>query len=512
MSSFPLSRAQQALWFAQQIEPDVALNIAQYVELRGPIDVDALIAATDHGCRELESPAVRLIDVAGEPHQLVDMSIPDALAYRDLRGSSDPVAEAHRWMTADYSSPLDMMNDRLITATLLHLGHDHYYWYSRVHHLVMDGHGAMVLMNRVAELYTHCVNGTEAPQSHAMSLRELHDSEEAYRQSSRYVKDQDYWATRTEELPAPVRLSQRAASSGARLRVAGRMMDPEVATQIEELARLWNSSEVPVVVAAFAAYLSRLTGTTDIVLTLPVSARTTAATRRSAGMVANTVPMRVRADPAVGIRELVRRVQLELTGALRHQRFRSEDMRSAGCDPTRRDFGPRVNIMNFYRQITLDGVVGEFTVLPAGRVEDLAVNLYPSVAGQATRVDFTANPRLYSESELSALLCRFMDFLASFTVAGPEDVLGALDVLTVDERTEATAGSLGVQPDARFLHELFLDRVADCPDAVAVTLGEQSLTYAQLDERSAAVSTSLIEAGVVAGDIVAVALPQSPDL
>ncbi|SEE28881.1 amino acid adenylation domain-containing protein [Rhodococcus jostii] len=512
VSSFPLSRAQQALWFAQQLDPDVPLTIAQYVEVRGFLDLDALVAATDRACRELESPVIRLVDAPGEPWQLVDQSISDALTYLDLRESDDPVGDARRWMAESYSRPIDVLADRLIAATLLHLGDGHYYWYSYVHHLVMDGHGAMVLMNRVAELYTHRLNGTEAPQSNAMSLRELHDSEEAYRQSSRYAKDQDYWAARTVELPAPARLSHRAESSGAQSRVASRMMDPEVATRIEDLARLWNSSDVPVVVAAFAAYLSRLTGTTDIVLTLPVSARTTAAARRSAGMVANTVPLRLRADPAVGIRELVRRVQLELTGALRHQRFRSEEMRCAGVASTRRDFGPRVNIMNFYRQIALGDLVGEFTVLPAGKIDDLAVNLYPSVAGQATRVDFTANPRLYSDNEVSALLSRFMNFLAAFTAAGPEDVLGALEVLTADERAEATTENPGRAPDAAFLHELFLDRVTDRPDAVAVTCGEQSLTYAELDERSAAVAASLSETGVVAGDVVAVVLPQSPDL
>src|SRR5690606_34972885 len=82
-----------------------------------------------------------------------------------------------------------------------------------------------------------------------------------------------------------------------------------------------------VIVAAFAAFLARVTGESDVVLSLPVSARTTVKLRRSGGMVSNVVPIRVAAEPddtAVQIRE---RVQLELTGALRHQRYRHEDMR-----------------------------------------------------------------------------------------------------------------------------------------------------------------------------------------
>ena len=53
LNSFPLSRAQQALWLAQQVNPSTPFVVAQYVELRGLIDVSALIEATDRGAARL---------------------------------------------------------------------------------------------------------------------------------------------------------------------------------------------------------------------------------------------------------------------------------------------------------------------------------------------------------------------------------------------------------------------------------------------------------------------------
>ncbi|MFD6058124.1 amino acid adenylation domain-containing protein [Rhodococcus wratislaviensis] len=512
MTSFPLSRAQQALWFAQQLDPAVPFNIAQFVEVRGRIDYDLLVSATDRGCRELESAVVRLVDVAGEPHQVVDQSIQDALVYRDMRDHADPVAEAHRWMTDEYSRPLDLMTDRLIAATLLHLGDDHYYWFSRTHHLVMDAYGAMVLMNRVAELYTHFVSGTEAPQSKAMSLRAMYDAESEYRTTDRYVRDREYWAARTAELPEPVRLTDRHARPTSPPRVASRVMEAAVASRIEELARAWNSSEVPVIVAAFAAYLGRMAGATDVVLSLPVSARTTASARHSAGMMANVVPLRVRLDPGGSVEELVRKVQLELTGALRRQRYRHEDMWEGRAQPSRRGFGPTVNVMNFHREIVLGELVGEFNVLTTGIADDLSLNLYPSVDGRTVRVDFEANPGRYEAEELERLLSRFVDFLASFAAVESHALVGAIDVLTAEELADALTSVPGREPDAAWLHELFLRHAVERPAAVAVTFEDQSLTYAELEARSAAVAASLTESGIVAGDIVAITLPQSPDL
>ena len=324
--AFPLSHAQKGLWFAQQLEPNVPILVAQYVELRGPVDVGALKWASEQGSFDIESPGVRIVDYAGEPYQLADETIDDELAYVDLRSREDPVAEAHRWMDERRRRPMSVYRDRLISATLLHVGRDHYFLTTFAHHLILDGYGAMVLMNRVAELYTHAVERTEAPASKALPLRELYEAEDAYPRSRRFEIDREYWAERTANLPEPSRLTDRESAPSAVSLLASKVMDPGVVDELEALAREWNSFEVPIVVAAFAAFLARMTGNSDVVLSLPVSARTTAGARRSGGSVANIVPLRIAVDAHGTTHDLVRRVQLELTGALRHQRFRYEDI------------------------------------------------------------------------------------------------------------------------------------------------------------------------------------------
>ncbi len=65
---------------------------------------------------------------------------------------------------------------------------------------------------------------------------------------------------------------------------------------------------------------------------------------------------------------------------------------------------------------------------------------------------------------------------------------------------------------ARAVPELFAGQAARVPDAVAVTSGGVSLTYAELDDRSARLAGALASAGVGAGDVVAVLLERSVDL
>ncbi|WP_312033851.1 MULTISPECIES: non-ribosomal peptide synthetase [unclassified Rhodococcus (in: high G+C Gram-positive bacteria)] len=507
--AFPLSHAQKGLWFAQQLEPNVPILVAQYVELRGPVNVGALKWASEQGSFDIESPGVRIVAHAGEPYQLADETIEDELAYVDLQSCEDPVAEAHRWMDERRRRPMRVYRDRLISATLLHVGLDHYFLTTFAHHLILDGYGAMVLMNRVAELYTHAVERTEAPRSKALSLRELYEAEDAYPDSRRFEIDRAYWAERTQDLPEPSRLTDRRAAPSAVSLLAGRVMDAGVVEKLGALAREWNSFEVPIVVAAFAAYLARMTGNAEVVLSLPVSARTTAGARRSGGSVANVVPLRIVVDPHGSTRDLVRRVQLELTGALRHQRYRYEDilhdMRSASR--VGRGFGPMVNIMMFHTETWWGDVLGELNVLTAGPVDDLAVAIYPGAAGRNVRVDFEGNPSVYGPGELEGHHERFLDYLGGFVGAATAAAVGSLPLLTPGE-LDALAPLTGPPAAAPLTLPEIFDLTVDS-GSVALRCGDAEMTYRALHERSNRLARRLLAHGVGVGNRVALMLPRS---
>ncbi|MGW5698960.1 AMP-binding protein, partial [Streptomyces asiaticus] len=64
----------------------------------------------------------------------------------------------------------------------------------------------------------------------------------------------------------------------------------------------------------------------------------------------------------------------------------------------------------------------------------------------------------------------------------------------------------------RSVVELFEERVARTPDAVAVVAGGVSLTYGELNARAGRLARLLVDRGVRAEGFVAVALPRSVDL
>ncbi|AQA21377.1 amino acid adenylation domain protein [Rhodococcus sp. MTM3W5.2] len=502
---FPLSPAQRGMWFAQHLAPDVPLTIAQYVEVDGALDIDALRRASQAAAREFGTGMLRIVELDAEPHQVVDFALSDDVGHLDFRSETDPAEAARAWMRAEYSTPLDLLSDRLIKAAALRIGDGHYYWYCRIHHIVLDGFGAMTFMNRVAELYTASALGTDAPPALAGDLRAVAEAESVYRKSSRFLRDREYWSAKADGLPPAIRLAGRPAPVEAQSLVVG-----GTSTEAGPMQGRAGAAFTPTAVAAMAAYLSLLTGAQDVVLSLPVSARTSALLRRSGGMVSNVVPLRVHIAPETTVGELTAAMQLELTGALRHQRYRHEDIRrDIGATAERGFFGPAINIMNFHSEIRLGALTGRFHVLSTGPVEDLSVNIYPAVAGTSSRIDFEGNPNLYSERDLAGHRDRFLALLAQFLGADPDRRVFDLGVLTSAEREFLVPAHGPEAPAPALLHDLFAAGVQANPDGAALHSGDHTLTYRELDARANRLARALLARGVGPDDFVAVSLPRS---
>ncbi|MGF6880854.1 amino acid adenylation domain-containing protein/non-ribosomal peptide synthase protein (TIGR01720 family) [Nocardia sp. GAS34] len=510
--AFPLSAAQRGIWFAQQFGGETPISIAQYVDIAGPVDIEALSRAQRRAGREFGTGYLRLIDVGGLPAQIIDPGLDDTIRTIDLRGEADPEAAAHAWMRAEYAAPLDLLADRLVEVAMLRLADERWFWYARLHHIVLDGMGLLALVRRTTEIYDAEIAGAPVPPGRADELRRVVEDDVAYRNSPRLSTDRDYWRNHLRGLAAPVTLAGRTAAVDAQPSVVSAELPAGTARLIDDIAAERASSTAPIVVAAFGAYLGAMTGSAEITLGLPISGRTTATLRRSGGMVANVVPLRLGLRPDLTVGELIGATQAELTGALRRQRYRQEDIiRDLGWaadDIT--SFGPTVNLILADTAITLGEVTGRLHVLTSGLIDDLFVNVYPGVGGQATHIDFQANPNLYDETELAGQHRRFLSYLSRFAAAGADTALSALPVTEPDERAALAPvrGREGVA--ARPLPELLAAGAVD-PDAPALRCDDTELTYRELTDSAQCLARLLISAGAGPERMVALATPRSAE-
>ncbi|MET8775203.1 amino acid adenylation domain-containing protein [Nocardia sp. NPDC004654] len=421
----PLSAGQRGLWLAQKLSPDVPICEAQYLEFHGDLDLDLLRKVSIRAGHEFQSGYMRLVEIDGEPHQLFDPSLDSTGPLIDMRGEPDPMAAALQWMRREYTSPFDMMRDRLLTWVMVQVGDRHFLWYLKGHHVAGDGYAAMTVMNRVAALYTAAVEGRTAEPNQAADLRTLYEADRSYRESKRFASDQAYWLDRLAGVEEESSLAAGYAPARADSVVAKAELPAETVGRIDRSAQALDATPAAVVIAAFGSYLARMTGRDEVMVNIPVSGRTTAVLRRSAGVFVNVVPLPIALGTGDTIATLVRRVQSDLIGALRHQRCGLTDIRAAaGHNGQRRFAGPVVNVMFFHQELRLGSMSAEFHILSSGPVEDLLVDLYQAGDPPQTILHFMANPNLYTGPELSAHYTRFVQFLDAFAAAAPDTDLG----------------------------------------------------------------------------------------
>ncbi|WP_281893155.1 non-ribosomal peptide synthetase [Phytohabitans aurantiacus] len=520
----PVSAAQREIWLAQQLAPyGGGYQIAQYVEIDGPVDARAMEAAVLRTAAEAEPVRVRLAEADGDPIQEVVPLTGWTMPVFNVSEAPDPRLAAEKWMRTDAARPMDLGGGRLFSCALFRLRPDRFAFYQCVHHIAADAFGAAALTRRIAQLYTAAVTGQPAEPASFGPLRLLVEEDARYRESARFESDRRYWTERLAGHPDPATLvADRAVAevSGAVDRTA--VLSHAEADRVRAAARARQTHWASLLTAATAGYLHRVTGQTDIVLALPVTARPGRRVASVPGMAANVLPLRVAVTAATPLVDLVDAVSAGIRDALRHQRYRGEDIaRDLGLTG---GFGElarvRVNAMPFEQSLSFGGHPGTLHTISVGPVEDLAVTAYDRGDG-LLHVDSHAPADRCDAGEIAGHHRRVLAVLGAVVCAitGPsrDAVVGDVELLTGAERRLVLGDWVPRRPPAgaegsALLPDLFAARARRGPNAVAVTFGDRDMTYAELDAATNQLARRLIAAGAGPERTVAVVVPRSEDL
>jgi hypothetical protein len=152
--SYPLSFAQERLWFLDQYEPDSAeYNVPQAFRLRGALDADRLRRALGRLVARHEVLRTVFRQEGEQPRQVIRADAAPSLPLEDLSGASEPEAEALGSATEDAQKPFDLSTGPLLRARLYRLSAEEHLLYLNVHHIAYDGWSQGLLLSELARLY-----------------------------------------------------------------------------------------------------------------------------------------------------------------------------------------------------------------------------------------------------------------------------------------------------------------------------------------------------------------------
>ncbi|MGH9012045.1 MAG: amino acid adenylation domain-containing protein, partial [Acidimicrobiia bacterium] len=326
--------------------------------------------------------------------------------------------------------------------------------------------------------------------------------------------------------PRPARPSYR----GGTVRLA---LPPGTGELVAALARATGATPFMVAHAAVAGLLSRLGAGDDIPLGVPVAGRADAALEGLVGFFVNTLVLRADLSGDPTLAELVDRLRETDLAAFSHQDLPFErvvEVVNPARSPARH---PLFQVMLSYQHAddastdlgaTTGDLVDPVSDNAGGATAkfDLSFDFFETAedGGDAPdddrpaldgSIDYAAD--LFDRATVEALAGRLSRFLAA-ALADPTRPLSRLDVLDDDERRCLLRdwNRLRPLPERVTFPAAFGAQAAARPEAVAVMMDDEQLTYAELAERAGRLAQVLADSGAGPETIVALALPRSLEL
>jgi L-arginine---[L-arginyl-carrier protein] ligase len=397
VTGMPLTAAQTEIWLDEHLS-DAGLNymMADYLDLNGPLDQQIVKKSLQHLVEEAECYRARFAERNGRPVQLIEPAPDWPFPTIDLSAEPDPRRSALRWMEADLDRPLSLADYPLFRFALLRLSTERHFLYICMHHILCDGFSRTVLFTRLAQIYTALSSGSAPDSGRLPSFRVLLDAEAAYAESAASESDREFWAGRFAGTPEPVSLSTAPPARGTGLLRRSTTLPSAAAEPLRAAARRAGVTWAAFAAATVAAYTQRISGASDVMLTLPVTARTGPLSRSVPGMVANYLPLTVSVRPEMSRDDLLRTTSTELLKVLRHQRRRGDLIRKdIGLRlDDRRPFGPFVNVLPQEPRGRFGRCTAEPVNLSTGIVDDIIITVLDGPDG-ALDLHLNGNPRMY---------------------------------------------------------------------------------------------------------------------
>ncbi|WP_437675103.1 amino acid adenylation domain-containing protein [Sorangium sp. So ce131] len=545
---FPMSSAQERLWFLAQLEPESAsYNLAAAVRLTGALDVGVAERCVAEIVRRHEILRTTFDVVDGEPSQIVRPDGAARLERVDLTGSPEGQRDEQlrRLIQREARRPFDLARGPLLRLLLARLQQDEHVLVWVVHHIAFDGWSTGLVLGEFAALYAAFAAGAPSP----LPDLPLQYADFAHWQRQRVASGAlapqlAFWTRRLAgqeallELPTdrPRPAIQRYRGARYFFRLPGALAD-----DLRALARREGTTLYAALVAGFQALLSRYTGALDVSVGTPVTNRSRAELEGLVGCFANTVVLRtdLAGDPTFAA--LLGRVNETVREAQAHQEAPFDKVVEAVRPARDLSRAPLCQVL-FALQPALRGApeipglgVSLLDLDVGGAQLDLSLEVAVDEGGLAGAVEYDTD--LFDQATIERLTAHLARLLEG-AAANPAARLSELPMISPEEQrralgwgaaagagagalagaaAEAPAGAaahVAAAPDhaPRAVHRKFEARAALAPDAAAVVHEERSITYGELDRRANQLAQRLLRLGVGPEVRVGVCLPRSIEM
>jgi amino acid adenylation domain-containing protein len=499
--SFPLSFAQERLWFLDQLQPgSSAYNVPLANRLAGQIDIRALELSLNEIIRRHEALRTRFQVKDGKPIQVISPSLSIEVRVEDLTqlSAGERENEASKIAQQEAQEPFDLSSGPLVRARLLKLSATEHVLLLTLHHIISDGWSLGVLFKELAVLYEAYLMGKPSPlEELPIQYADYAQWQREYLRGDVLEKQVEYWRRQLETaavlgLPTD---KARPLIQSYRGQLQGFEVSKEVSAALRQLSQQEGTTMFMTLLAVFKVLLYRYSGQEDIVVGTPIAGRNRAELEGLIGFFVNTLVLRTEVEGGASFRELLRRVREVTLGAYGHQDLPFEKLVEEIHPQRDMSRNPLFQVMFMLMNAGVRGqsaAMGEAegggdkggVAVDIGAAKfDLTMSMVETGESLAGTIEYAVD--LYEAESITRMIGHYKELMRS-VVEEPDEAVGRLRMLSKQEEeqirrwNETKSG----YERGRSIHEQFEEQVKRRGNAVAVEYEEEKVSYEQLNGRA----------------------------
>ncbi len=426
---FPLSYAQERLWYLDRAPNSPPYNMLRPAHLIGKLDVLVLQQSINEVVRRQGSLRTTFAAVRGQPVQMVTPTLTVMLPMIDLQDcpAEKREAEVYRLAIAEWQREFNLVRGPLFRATLLRLGPEEHILLLGMRYIISDGWSWEVFIKETGAFYQALVSGTSVSLPKLpLQYADYSSWQREWLQGERLEEQLAYWKEQLRDAPPRLNLPTdwpRPPVQNYSGQWQVRMLPERLVKSLKALSEQEEVTLFMTLLGAFKIVLFQYTDQADILVGTPLAGRNRAELAALIGSFVNILVLRTNLSGNPSFRELLKRMREVIVKAYAHQDLplgilfkELKIKREPGRSPLFQVF---VNMLTFqHEQVEFSDLRVEPLPLPYVEARfDFQLNLQER--GDQFQVELVYNHHLFKSERIIRLLEQYQAVLEQ-VVANPE--------------------------------------------------------------------------------------------
>lgn len=522
---YPLSTAQQGLWFLWKMEPNSPYYTAQgLIYFNGVLNVSVLEKAWQLLLERHEILRSRFGIERDKPVQWFEDKPAELWSIQDVTALKPEEWDhtIHQLAQEELQTPINLETDSLLRLQIFQRSESQHVLLLTMHEMIIDLWSIRVILNELGQLYDGLNKGQTTPLPPlSYTFRDFVVEEQESGENHNRGESEQYWKDQLAgELPVlSLPFDHHAPSvptyNGKSISL---LIDSELTGQLNHLSRTQNATLFMTLLSAFHVLLHLYTGQDDIIVGAPLANRNRKETENLVGFFLNMLPLRSSLADTPTFVTLLGRIRESVTGALTHADYPFQRMlewaqvpRDVNRSPV---FQVMFNMLSFPdSSLELNNVEVNYQGLET-QYTKYDFSLYAQEQGNQVFLQIAYQTDRFNCETIERVLRNYVTLLQSI-VAHPEASISDLSWFDERAHTDVLEELNSTQKDYlndHCIHELFEAQAKQTPHDPAFIFQGQTLSYSELNKRANQLARYLRRLGVGPETVVALCVDRGFDM